>query len=322
MQQTLVGRKGFRKGMDLYFERHDGQAVIIEDFVAAIADANRIDLSQFMRWYTQAGTPVIKASEVYDPAKREYRLTLSQRCPPTPGQSQKHPLHIPVRIGLIDDLGREVQLNCDGLTVNSDGEPLLELKEAEQSWVFRGLDKKPHLSLLREFSAPVIVERDVPEEEYYFLMAHDTDGFNRREAGQRAAMLELRRLVAAIRDGAPVSVSGGYLEALKMILKEDSLHPFMKAAMLELPGLDLLAQQEAVLLPEVFRRAEETLQAEIGRYCAEELLRIYRRYHGVDPHKVDTHTIGHRRLKNFAMFSLAATGSPEAVQLVRAQFNT
>src|SRR5690606_4761659 len=174
MYQTLLGKEGFRKGMDLYFERHDGQAVTCDDFRAAMADANDRDLTQFERWYSQAGTPRVQVQAEYDEASQTYEMTLTQSCPPTPGQPEKQPFHIPVAVGLLDSQGRDMPLRLEGQPAVADTTCVLELTENQQTFRFVNVKEKPVPSLLRNFSAPVVLNYPYSDEELVFLMAHDS----------------------------------------------------------------------------------------------------------------------------------------------------
>src|SRR5712691_9401187 len=190
MIRTLIGAQNFRKGMDLYFARHDGQAVTCDDFVRAMADAAGADLSQFMRWYDQAGTPVLEVAGEYDAAAKRCVLSVKQSCPPTPGQETKLPFHIPFAVGLVGPDGRDLL---------AEGTRVLSVKQPEERFVFENVGENPVLSLLRNFSAPVIVTHDYTEAELTHLMAHDSDAFNRWEAGQRLALGIVLRGIAAAR---------------------------------------------------------------------------------------------------------------------------
>ena len=203
MYATILGKEGFRRGMDLYFKRHDGQAVTCDDFRAAMADANGVDLAQFERWYSQAGTPVVECSGKYDGKNETYTLTVKQSCPPTPGQPQKQPFVIPLAVGLVDLDGRDLAINIDskalfdGVRSNGSRTAVLAIMQAEQQFVFRQVPEQPVPSLLRGFSAPVHVKYDYTDSELTHLMAFDSDAFNRWEAGQALA---IRILLAAIED--------------------------------------------------------------------------------------------------------------------------
>src|SRR5260370_8172754 len=179
MIPALIGAQNFRKGMDLYFARHDGQAVTCDDFVRAMADAAGADLSQFMRWYDQAGTPVLEVAGEYDAAAKRCVLSVRQSCPPTPGQETKLPFHIPFAVGLVGPDGRDLL---------AEGTRVLPVKQPEERFVFENIGARPVPSLLRNFSAPVIVTHDYAEAELTHLMAHDSDAFNRWQAAQRLAL--------------------------------------------------------------------------------------------------------------------------------------
>ncbi|HRO68099.1 MAG TPA: aminopeptidase N, partial [Pseudobdellovibrionaceae bacterium] len=321
MMQTLVGRKGFRKGMDLYFERHDGRAVTTDDFAAAIADANDADFSQLKLWYSQAGTPRVRVSESWDSGKGEYALHLEQSCPPTPGQNEKKPFEIPIRLGLIDKTGKDLALQSPDVKINSDGLPLVLLKKENQSFTFKGLSEKPTASLFREFSAPVILDWPRPVEELYFLMAKDGDGFNRRESAQQAALQVLSGLVTSAKAGQPLAVPSSYLAAWSEALTAD-LDPGYLATLLSLPSDSMLMQYETEFDGPAFRTAREHLVKSLARVNRAELLGLYRRFHGVDALKTDPVTHGRRRLKNLALTVLAETEDPEILDLVQRQYDS
>ncbi|MBX3041954.1 MAG: DUF3458 domain-containing protein, partial [Bdellovibrionaceae bacterium] len=321
MMQTLVGRKGFRKGMDLYFERHDGQAVTTDDFAAAIADANTADFNQLKLWYSQSGTPRVRVSETWDAGKGEYTLHLEQSCPPTPGQNEKKPFEIPVRLGLLDKTGKDLALNGTDVKINSDGLPLVLLKKDKQSFTFKGLTEKPTASLFREFSAPVILDWQRPVEELYFLMAKDSDGFNRRESAQQAALQVLSGLVKSAKAGQPLVVPDSYLTAWSEALTAD-LDPGYLATLLSLPSDSMLMQYETEFDGPAFRSAREHLVKNLARVNRTELLGLYRRFHGVDAQKADPATHGRRRLKNLALSVLVETEDPEILDLVKQQYDS
>ncbi|WP_373504380.1 aminopeptidase N, partial [Aestuariivirga sp.] len=230
MLQTLIGEQAFRKAMDLYFERHDGEAATVEDFVTCMADASGRDLTQFFSWYEQAGTPQVIAEGAYDPVAKTYTLTLEQRTPPTPGQPDKVPLHIPLGIGLVEPDGDDMPLALEGHgTLNS---PVIELTERRQTFRFTGVAKRPALSLNRGFSAPIQLTVNTSTEDQLFLMGRDRDSFNRWEAGQTLG----RALILSRYDGAASANSAkSYAAALKSILDDSAADAAFKAAMLGLP---------------------------------------------------------------------------------------
>ncbi len=261
MLHLLVGEAGYRAALDLYFERHDGQACTIEDWLRVFEDATGRDLAQFKRWYEQAGTPRLGVTEDWDGAS--YRLTLRQRTPPTPGQPEKAPVPIPVAVGLLGRDGRELQATT-----------VLEVSQAEQSFAFEGLGERPIPSILRGFSAPVIVERDSTAEERAFLLAHDTDPFNRFEAGRALAREVLARMIT---DGA--APGPDYLDALARMLRDDGLDPAFRALALGLPSDDTMAQSlhdaGAVPDPGAIHAARERLMQAMAARLAPVLGELY-----------------------------------------------
>jgi len=224
MLKRLVGDEGYASALDLYFTRHDGQACTIEDWLKVFEDATGRDLSQFRRWYAQAGTPRLKVEEAWEDGT--YTLTFEQHTPPTPGQPHKAPQVIPVAVGLLGPNGDEVAPTR-----------ILEMTEARQSFAFEGLAARPVPSILRDFSAPVVLERASPRAERAFLMAHDTDPFNRWEAGRSLARESLMDMV---REGAAPGVD--WLDGLRALLRDDSLDPAFRAQVTGLPGQAELAQ--------------------------------------------------------------------------------
>lgn len=320
MMQTIVGRKGFRKGMDEYFKRHDGQAVTTEDFAAAISEPNGKDFSQFRRWYSQAGTPTVKVQEAYDAGKKEYTLTLEQSCKPTPGQPTKEPFHIPLMVALLDKQGRELPLTAKGINTNSDGKYIIELKEAREVYTFTGMAEKPVLSILREFSAPINLDWSASQDDLYFLVEKDPDSFNRREMAQKLASDIYSSLIAKARKKETLSVEPRFLNALNALLIDTSASPAFKAKMLQLPSLHVLAQKEAVLDAAAFEAARKAFRTAIAKECRQALMDIYRQFHGVETTSHDSKVGAHRLLKNMALGYLAETQDPEILKLASEQY--
>ncbi|MDR0276255.1 MAG: aminopeptidase N [Burkholderiaceae bacterium] len=252
MMQTLLGREGFRRGMDLYFQRHDGQAVTCDDFAQALADANPASdlarlLPQFKRWYSQAGTPVLRAEGSHDAAARTYTLKLSQSCPPTPGQPHKEPLVIPIRLGLVAAGGGDTPLQCTpessaGLRV-MDGDAFFVLSQPQAVITFTGVDAGAAPSLLRGFSAPVKLESDLGEDGLLTLLAHDGDPFNRWEAGQQLLLQTALRQIRAEGDTPEQPIGERLLAALRAVLHHPQLDAAFKALALTLPREDYVAEQ-------------------------------------------------------------------------------
>ena len=320
MMQTIVGRKGFRKGMDEYFRRHDGQAVTTEDFAAAIATPNKKDFSQFTRWYHQAGTPVVKVNEKFDAQVGEYQLTLEQSCPPTPNQPTKEPFQVPLMMGLLDKTGQELPLHCEKITQNSDGKYLIELKTPQETFIFKNLKERPVLSILREFSAPVNLHWNASEEDLYFLMEKDLDSFNRREMAQKMALRVLSSLIHQVRSGQPLKIDENFVKALSAVIRDESLDPAFKAKMLQLPSYAILAQTENVLDSEAFLLARQVLRRKIAQENKQALLDLYHRYTGQDSQSRDTKVFGQRQLKNSAITYLSELHESEILELVNQQY--
>jgi aminopeptidase N len=312
MLQALVGRDGFARGMALYFERHDGQAVTCEDFVAAVADANGRDLAQFRLWYAQAGTPRVRAEGRWDEAARRYELVLSQWCPPSPGQPEKAPFHIPVAVGLLGADGREL------------ARATLELTETNQTFFFEGIDPAPGSdgqrfvvpSLLREFSAPVILEHDPGDAGLAFLLAHDTDAFNRWEASQRLAVSAILRVIG----GEPAADAASPLvDALGRALADPRLDPALRERLLLLPSEGFVAEQLPVVEPSALRAARNAVRDEIGHGLAPALRAIVEALRPAFPYSPDAVQTGRRGLRNAALGLLVEAGVPGADALAAAQ---
>jgi aminopeptidase N len=321
MIHTLLGPEGFRKGLDLYFERHDGQAVTCEDFVAAMEAATGEDLNRFRLWYVQAGTPKLKATGRYDAAGEIYELTLSQTCPPTPGQEAKEPLHIPVAVGLLDEAGGDIPLRLVGENrADAPSTRMLELTEAVQTFRFADIAEHPTPSILRGFSAPVIVEQALLEKDRLHLMAHDTDPFNRWQAAQDIALELLLRIVKAVQRGNEPPADPAFVAALGRTLADETLDPAFAAEMLALPGEDVIAERMEVVDVEAVHGARKALALAVAEGLREPLMEAYRRNleNSADP--TDTAAGGRRALKNRALAYLMETGEPEIGDLCLRQY--
>ncbi|HHH13212.1 MAG TPA: aminopeptidase N, partial [Thiolapillus brandeum] len=303
MQAELLGPEAFRRATDLYFERHDGQAVTVEDFVRCMEDASGRDLSQFMYWYHYAGTPEVEVEGEYDAAGRRYLLHFHQRVPDTPGQKNKPPFHIPVRVGLLDAEGRELPL------VREDGaaDPsLVELRDPEQTLVFLEVAEEPVPSLLRGFSAPVKLRFDYSDAQLHFLMAHDSDGFNRWDAAQ---LLAQRMILGLVESGVEeVTAPDDYLETFRRTLERADEDPALTAEILRLPSESWLGDQMDPIDVEGIHRVREGIKAEVGRRLEELLLAHYRRLDEEGEYRIDAASIGRRSLKNLLLEYLVAGG--------------
>lgn len=321
MIHTLVGAEGFRKGCDLYFARHDGQAVTCDDFVQAMEDANQIDLSQFRRWYSQAGTPVVSVEQHYDPARQTLALTLRQSCPPTPGQNEKLALHIPVTTGLLGQ-GGDV-LNCQLSTEDQGSDQIvLQLTETEQTFIFTQLAEAPVVSLFRGFSAPVkwVIERDLNE--LIFLLSNDPDTFNRWEAGQQLASQVIHTLVADVQQNRPLQVDSMIIDAFKQLLTASWPDLSYFSLLLELPSEIYLAEQMLVVDVEAIHFVREWLILTLAEHLQSQFYDLYQRYHRQGPDGLDAEAIGRRRIKNTCLSYLGRLVSASMQQLILSQFNT
>lgn len=323
MYQTLLGREGFRKGMDLYFARHDEQAVTCDDFRAAMADANGRDLTQFERWYSQAGTPVVHAETRYDAQRQTYALRLQQSCAPTPGQPDKLPFHIPVAVGLLGADGRDLPLVLRGKEHGTTA--VLELMDHDQTFVFTGVTEQPTPSILRDFSAPVILKYGYSDAELVHLFSHDSDPVNRWEAGQRLAMSRLLKLAAQVDTVNPEKVrldlDDVFVEAMRKILADETLDPAFREQALLLPSETMVADQLEVVDPLAIHVARQFVRADIGARLRPELLAQYRANQTPGEYSPDAESIGKRALKNLALAYLCAAPDEESIALAQKQFD-
>ena len=317
MQHTLLGAEGFRKGMDLYFQRHDGQAVTCDDFVAAMADASGRDMTQFMRWYSQAGTPIVTADGTWDAATRRYTLTLAQRTPPTPGQPDKLPLVIPVAIGLIGPDGNDVPLRLAGEAAASATTRVLELVEAKQTFVFEDVAAEPVPSLFRGFSAPVMLEIDEDDARLAFRMAHDSDPCNRWDAAQRFG----ERVVLALAANPSAPVPTAFLEAWGVLISDERLDPAFLAMAATLPGEGWLLERMGKADPAALRAALMRTMRAIGERFADQWLALYARLEVKGAYRYHPGDAGCRALRNLALRYLAAAAHPRGLAMAETQFD-
>jgi len=291
MYQTLLGKDGFRKGMDLYFKRHDGTAVTCDDFRAAMADANGVDLQQFERWYTQAGTPTVEAKTSYSPEKQRLELVLSQSCGPSPGQPTKEPYHIPVRVGLIGKDGKDLV-----------PERVLELKDATQTFVFEGVKEEPVVSLLRGFSAPVNVKFPRSDEELAFLMANDQDSFNRWEAGQELFSRSILANARAFQQGKEMELPQVVVDAAKRTLLLKDIDKSLQAYALTFPSLLTLGAKMDVIDPDALVAACKFMKQGMATKLRGELEQGYKDNQlPLEPFRNDADAVGRRRIKNVCL---------------------
>ncbi|MGE5385278.1 MAG: aminopeptidase N [Betaproteobacteria bacterium] len=326
MIHTLIGATAFRQGMDLYFARHDGQAVTCEDFVAAMQDASGLDLTQFKRWYNQAGTPRLAVRGEHDAATRRFTLEIEQHFPPTAYETrletegrapERGAYHLPLVLALLDAEGRELPLRLAGETAADGGERVLQVREARQRFVFEDIAEAPVPSLLRGFSAPVVLDYAYRESELIHLMAHDQDAFNRWEAGQQLATRILLRGVEAFKAGNNDDrtwIPAAYIDAMRALLDSAFAHggdPALVAEALALPSEVVLAEAIAGEIdPEAIHRARLTLRQELARQLADPFKSAYDRLKIAAPYAANTRQVGARALRNACLGYLAEVDHP------------
>ncbi len=320
MIHTMVAKEGFRKGTDLYFERHDGQAVTTEEFVAAMEDANGLDLGQFRLWYSQAGTPEVRVTENFDRESGCLELNVSQSCPPSPGQAEKKPFHIPLRIALLGHSGEYLPIHQDGESEGC-GETVLHLREKEQVFRFSSLGEKPVVSILRGFSAPVKLSMDRSSEDLRFLYGHDSDPFSRWESGQQLAGSILLDRVNGIQRGIKESSTpSDLIDCFGQLMDSDWDDLSFQAMLLDLPSEKYLAEQMAVVDVDTIHRARRQIRRQIANALKDRFLDCYQRSHGGESAQLDRQAIGRRRLKNLCLDYLTELDSADIHRLCAQQY--
>ena len=294
MLHTLLGADKWRKGMDEYVVRHDGSATTCDAFIDAMQSATEMDLTQFRRWYSTAGTPVLAVTESYDSEKSSYSLTVRQSCPDTPGQTNKHALHIPLVLGLLDSNGNDLPIK---------GRPtehgvILDVTEYEQTFVFPGIHESPVASLLRGFSAPVKLAHSVSDETLSFLIANDSDAFNRWESGQRLAQRVILKVLAG---ESVVTAAVGLTQALAELIEDDSLDPAFKAEALSLPTVDTVAEDIKDVNYPLLVQAVDSVLIHVADELFEQLAPLITNARRVDLPLLDSRAMGLRSLANTAL---------------------
>lgn len=314
MIHTLLGAEAFRKGSDLYFSRHDGQAVTTEDFVAAMQDASGRDLTHFKNWYNQAGTPVLTVKDTFDETAQIYRLSISQYCPPTPGQDVKEPYHIPVAIGLLNSEGEDIVF-ADGATTQ-----VLELHDTEQTFEFAGITERPVPSLLRGFSAPVKLNYPYTRENLRFLMSHDSDGFNRWEAAQKLGIDILQLLVSDYQEDKKLILDKQLGEAFKVVLNDESLDKAMVAKVLTLPSEAYLSELSEVIDVDAIHHVRQFVRKQLAVQLEVQLLSTYQVCVSADDYSPDATSIARRSLRNVCLGYLMDLEKQQYLDLALEQF--
>jgi aminopeptidase N len=323
MMHELLGAERYRKGMDLYFRRHDGQAVTCDDFVAAMEDASGVDLGQFRLWYSQAGTPTLAVETAYDEAGRTLTLRVEQRLPATPGQPVKLPMHIPLAVGLLDENGQEVAVQLPGEPIpNAAGTRVLDVKAARAEFTFVNLRTRPAVSLLRGFSAPVKLEMARSDAELQFLMAHDPDAFARWDAGQQLALKLILGLVADRRAGRPLALDPGFVAAMARTLEDETIADKAFVALaLTLPAEDYVGEHMKVVDVDGIHAAREFVREGVGAALQARWRSSYEACRDEGPYRFTPEAVGRRSLKNLSLAYLVASGHPDGPALCLQQLD-
>lgn len=322
MIQTLVNREGFKAGMDLYFATHDGQAVTVEDFVRCFEKANHIDLTQFRLWYSQAGTPLLKVTSVYDSSAKTYTLDVAQTIPKTSGQDQKHPMHIPIKMSLLDAQGKCLPLQLQGEDKPLGDEHVLELKQAQQQFVFTNVSSEPIPSLLHDFSAPVNLEYDYNRQQLALLIRHAPNLFARWEAMQNYFMRIFKQLHKDHQDKQPLQLNDGFVCAIKQNLLAKDLDPAFIAELLTLPSEKYIATTQQPIDTDAIHAIREFIVVTIAEQLKNHFLACYQELHDAGDYHIDHHSIAKRRLKNVALGYLAKLQDEQAIAMCVKQFES
>ena len=315
MIHSLLGDDKFRQGSDLYFSRHDGQAVTIEEFVGAMEEVSGLDLKQFRRWYKQSGTPQVDVESDYDAVAKTFSLTFTQSCPATPGQSHKKPFVIPIKLGLVSADGQDLPLNSQG-----DQSIVFSLYDTRQTLVFENIQQPPVPSLLRGFSAPIKLNYNYTSNQLAHLMAHDSDGFNRWDAGQKLSLLVLNKLIDNAIAEPELEMDQQLIDVFGDLLADNSLDPAMVNLMLQLPSEAQLHEQAETIYVEAIHRAREFARQSIATALQEQLVTTYKRLTETQDYAPEAQQIARRALRNCVLGYLmqVETVGPE---LAWQQFN-
>jgi aminopeptidase N len=329
MYKTLLGSQGFRKGMDLYFQRHDGQAVTCEDFYAAMRDANDADFANFLQWYSQAGTPTVKVSSSYNAEAHTFSLKFSQEVPPTPGQPHKEPMFIPVALGLLDSSGNDMPLSSvyhDGTLqsiLNNNQSvftTVLRVTKKEEEFVFSDIHERPVPSLLRGYSAPIRLESDLSVNDLFFLLAHDSDEFNRWEAGQLLARKLMLSLVADFQQNKPLVLNPEFVNGLRSILIDSSLDKEFVARAITLPGEGEIMDLMEVADPDAVHAVRKFIRKQLANELKPELLSIVEKNRSVEEYVFNHPNMARRALKNVTLAYLASLEDPQYTELALLEY--
>ena len=320
MLHHLVGADKFRKGTDLYFERHDGQAVTCDDFVKALEEANKLDLTQFRRWYSQAGTPELHVTRNYDAAEKTYTLNITQSCPATPGQESKESFHIPLAMGLLDKNGKDIPLQLKGEATTTHGTRVLHVKQPEENFVFTNVESEPVPSLLRGFSAPIKVDLDLSDDERYFLMAKDSDDFNRWDAGQQLAVKLVKQLVEDIQQDRMLHLPEQFVEAYRATLEDKTIDKALASQAISLPSESYISEFVSPIDPLAIHQVCRFMRETLANKLKDLFLQVYEENLTKGEYSIEQEYIKRRALKNTCLGYLMETGDGDIHDMCYLQF--
>ncbi|HWB81465.1 MAG TPA: aminopeptidase N [Nannocystaceae bacterium] len=323
MMHTLLGEAGFRRGMDLYFQRHDGQAVTCDDFRIALADANGADLAQFENWYLQAGTPIVEVDASHDAKAERYTLVLRQRAPVNADEGAWRPMHVPIAVGLLGPDGRDLPIAiASGPATVRGTTALVELRDAQTRVVFEHVAAPPVPSLLRNFSAPVKLRFERSTEELAFIMAHDADAFSRWDAAQTLGEATIAALVRERAAGRPLAIDERFIAAFGRLVVDPGLDGSLRALMMTLPDERVLAQHATVVDVDGIHDARQLVLGKLAAAHTNALRELYERERPRGAYDNSQRSIASRRARNAALRYLVAGGGADACELALAQFRT
>lgn len=322
MLQTLLGKDGFKRGLDLYIREHDGSCATCEDFLNAMAEANMRNLNQFKRWYSQAGTPHVRVRTHWDAQSATYAITLTQFCPPSPGQDKKEPFFIPFDIALFNSKGTPIALQLQEETTAKGTSRVLELTDEEHTWVFVGVKEQPIPSLARNFSAPIIVDYNYTPEELVFLSQCDNDAFNRAQAMEELSLLCINEMVADFERGTRMVINPHYRNAFESMLTDKSVSPAFKAIALTLPSETRIAESQPMINPIAIRAAIRSLREQLGRQFSHVIMRVFDDNAPNPVYSPSAAEAGKRAMRAFCFELLLAGGNAKSLLRARQIFET
>lgn len=322
MLQTLLGKDGFKRGLDLYIREHDGSCATCEDFLNAMAEANMRNLNQFKRWYSQAGTPHVRVRTHWDAQSATYAVTLTQFCPPSPGQDKKEPFFIPFDIALFNSKGTPIALQLQEETTAKGTSRVLELTDEEHTWVFVGVKEQPIPSLARNFSAPIIVDYNYTPEELVFLSQCDNDAFNRAQAMEELSLLCINEMVADFERGTRMVINPHYRNAFESMLTDKSVSPAFKAIALTLPSETRIGESQPMINPVAIRAAIRSLREQLGRQFSHVIMRVFDDNAPNPVYSPSAAEAGKRAMRAFCFELLLAGGNAKSLLRARQIFET